>query len=685
MSYSSMRLEAASPSMPQARQAAPYVAAPGGMQTAPNDDQRRAGRHQSGEVPVPMMASPAPRRSPEANAAIPPSLLGANAAGGPPPRRLPFTRPGEQMVVPHSYAQLNFPEPNFAPRRHSGIARTAWVVMAVVAVAALAAPLMPSTVSELLVAGVAYEAASLCAALVCYVVSQRMQGQAKLVWSLGALAAAVVSLAQLSWVATLLSTGNPPAEDAPWRMGMLAAYPPVLVAMFFLTVGFGRWTAMLRRASDCALIAGSVLVTTWGVASTQVREQVQSTGSILWGWVLGGNLTGVLLAGTLTAVVLAHRRVWRDKVGLVVVGVGLLTVVDGVQALVVLQGWPISITYFLAGSSVAMLLIATAAFGVEGSDATAEEPNPSLLSLMLPYACLLLAMGCLVTRRLLGEPPEMEESLIILLLVVTVLLRHILTATETHRLLSALANREQVMRHQALHDPLTGLANRALFTDRVEHAVTLHARSGQGVVVMFCDLDDFKEVNDSLGHAAGDALLVAVAARMREVVRAGDTVSRLGGDEFALLIEQPDADVTEIARRLLMAISAPLNLTQAWVFPSVSIGSAFLPPAGPSTRTSTTATRLLGDADEAMYVAKASGKGRHAGAVNGQIALSASEGMPYDPLNVALPVDLPPVSDDPTVPNPVPSPGPAATELPGGVPTYHAASAHQAGSPHSAW
>jgi len=96
---------------------------------------------------------------------------------------------------------------------------------------------------------------------------------------------------------------------------------------------------------------------------------------------------------------------------------------------------------------------------------------------------------------------------------------------------------EQELTRQAFHDPLTGLANRALFLDRVRHALPLARRHRQSLSVLFLDLDDFKKVNDSLGHAEGDRLLITTAERLRACARAGDTLARLGGDEFAVLIE----------------------------------------------------------------------------------------------------------------------------------------------------
>jgi diguanylate cyclase (GGDEF)-like protein/PAS domain S-box-containing protein len=165
---------------------------------------------------------------------------------------------------------------------------------------------------------------------------------------------------------------------------------------------------------------------------------------------------------------------------------------------------------------------------------------------------------------------------------------------------------EDQLRHQAFHDALTGLSNRALFLDRVEHALARIRRSDSPIpAVAFIDLDDFKLVNDSLGHGAGDELLRAVADRLRGCLRSGDTPARLGGDEFAVLLEDaPDTQaVIEVAERILDALHEPIVIEGREVYARASIGIATR--RGPAT----TSDELLRNADLAMYTAKANGKG----------------------------------------------------------------------------
>jgi diguanylate cyclase (GGDEF)-like protein/PAS domain S-box-containing protein len=165
---------------------------------------------------------------------------------------------------------------------------------------------------------------------------------------------------------------------------------------------------------------------------------------------------------------------------------------------------------------------------------------------------------------------------------------------------------EEQLRQLAFHDPLTLLANRNLFRDRVQHSLTLAQRGQSSVAVMFLDLDNFKNINDSLGHDAGDRLLQAVAQRIVKTTRSSDTVARLGGDEFAVLVEgiATIAEVQRLADGLIATLDVPFPLNGMEVRVGASIGVAF------SGRESGTET-LLSNADIAMYHAKAAGKNRH--------------------------------------------------------------------------
>jgi diguanylate cyclase (GGDEF)-like protein/PAS domain S-box-containing protein len=162
--------------------------------------------------------------------------------------------------------------------------------------------------------------------------------------------------------------------------------------------------------------------------------------------------------------------------------------------------------------------------------------------------------------------------------------------------------------HDALHDPLTGLANRTLFLDRVQLTMARQQRHSElNFAVMFLDLDRFKAVNDNLGHASGDDLLVRMAARLRACLRPEDTVARFGGDEFAVLLEDVTniSDVIRIAERAQRDIRLPIELNGHEIFISASIGIAF------GTLDHTSPEQILRDADFAMYQAKSNGHARH--------------------------------------------------------------------------
>jgi diguanylate cyclase (GGDEF)-like protein len=183
--------------------------------------------------------------------------------------------------------------------------------------------------------------------------------------------------------------------------------------------------------------------------------------------------------------------------------------------------------------------------------------------------------------------------------VLTAFAEHVSLAIADARLVDAL--------EQAFHDSLTGLASRALFMDRLEHALVRAARDRGRLAVLFVDLDRFKNVNDSLGHGAGDALLVGVAERLRSCLRRGDTAARFGGDEFAVLLGDVGrtGQAVTVAERLIDTLRAPFTLHGTEVFVGASVGVAF------NTEPGLAAETLVQNADLAMYAAKKHGKGRY--------------------------------------------------------------------------
>ncbi|HWX45416.1 MAG TPA: EAL domain-containing protein [Solirubrobacteraceae bacterium] len=167
---------------------------------------------------------------------------------------------------------------------------------------------------------------------------------------------------------------------------------------------------------------------------------------------------------------------------------------------------------------------------------------------------------------------------------------------------------EEQLAHQAFHDPVTNLPNRALFVERVRHAIGRARREGSGLGVVFLDIDDFKTINDSLGHGAGDAALMDVAKRLANSIRSSDTAARFGGDEFVVLLEDLDGTGTaaEVAERILEDLRQPLMVAGKELVVRGSIGISILDESS-----SAGADELIRDADAAMYIAKRDGKGSY--------------------------------------------------------------------------
>ncbi len=428
------------------------------------------------------------------------------------------------------------------------------------------------------------------------------------------------------WAWWLLSAGTAAwaAGEAVWSydeliVGRTVPFPsladagflafPVLagVALLLLPTGQDAAASRLRDLLDGLIIAGSLLIVTW---ATSLGAALSSGGATRLAAALSlAYPLGDLVVMTLVLLVIGRATAGRRVVlGLLAAGLLALAAADSAFVYLTSTGSYASGSLCDLGWVLGFALLALAAL-LTGASGAAVRPDracvPSWLRLALPYLPLLLAEA-VVTGQLLmsdGRVPG-AEIVLGLGLVVLVSARQFLTLAENRRLLVELRSEREHARYQALHDPLTGLANRTLFYDRVEHALALRPQAGL-TAVLFCDLDDFKTVNDGLGHAVGDALLVAVASRLRGCLRAGDTVARLGGDEFAVLLEQRTESPAQVADRLLVALAAPLTLSGTRVQVTASVGLATAEPEG---RDGLDVDELLRRADTAMYAAKGRGK-----------------------------------------------------------------------------
>jgi len=180
-------------------------------------------------------------------------------------------------------------------------------------------------------------------------------------------------------------------------------------------------------------------------------------------------------------------------------------------------------------------------------------------------------------------------------------------AIERNRIISSLERTRKLERYLAYHDPLTRLPNRALFFDRLVQSVAQSKRTGKSMAVLFLDLDGFKKVNDTLGHSAGDLLLMTTAERITRCIRESETAARLGGDEFGIILSEVthERDAAIVADRIIETVNEPVQLAEREYYVKTSIGISLFPSDGNEPKT------LVKNADTAMYRAKADGGQRY--------------------------------------------------------------------------
>jgi diguanylate cyclase (GGDEF)-like protein len=288
----------------------------------------------------------------------------------------------------------------------------------------------------------------------------------------------------------------------------------------------------------------------------------------------------------------------------------LLLVTDTIYSVMVIHGTYEAGSWVDAGWLVGYLLLGAAALHpsmaapAEGSEAI---PARSLGRLRLGLIAVAALVGPALLLWIAGVERDFNAVFVIsggcVILAVLVIVRLTGLVRVAERRRQELDRATGELAHQALHDPLTGLANRTLFKDRLTHAGARSKRAGGALSLLLVDLDGFKEVNDSLGHAAGDDLLKEVGERLRDSLRSADTLARLGGDEFAILLEGDDLQgAIRVSESILQTMRSPFVIEGREIFIGASIGIAL----GDGEQDD-----LLRNADAAMYAAKMSGKNRY--------------------------------------------------------------------------
>jgi diguanylate cyclase (GGDEF)-like protein len=428
-------------------------------------------------------------------------------------------------------------------------------------------------------------------------------------WLLLAFGNLLFVVGDVLWTVIEEATGEIPFPSIA-DIAYLAGYP-VLVVAFLISVGH-----RIRGGDRAALLDGAILATSASVIGWLVLMEPAIVSAVdLDPAGLAVTLAypvGDLLILGVALTFLATPGARSTAALLLVASFVAIFVADVVYALQVAEG-----TYVDGGLLDILWLCAYALIGVSALHPSMREvvsPHPVPVVWLGPVRLLALAGAMLagpvilLYRELSGERAVIIVAAGAVLLAMLVLVRLALVVRMLASDIAARRELERELSFQAAHDPLTGLSNRRRFVERLQELLGTKANPANGgarISLLFLDLDDFKTVNDTLGHGAGDELLTLVADRLSSLVRPNDVAARLGGDEFGVVLV--DADVTmatAVADRILEALRDPLEIAGQQVSVRASVGIA------DGGRPGTTAEDLVRDADVAMYQAKAMGKGR---------------------------------------------------------------------------
>lgn len=405
-------------------------------------------------------------------------------------------------------------------------------------------------------------------ALVCTVLAARTaRGGPRAGWILLAVGLAGWGVSLAIWSYYALNR-----EEVPFPSAADAAYlllPTCACAGLALFAAERNDRSTARILLDGLIVAGSLLIVSW-VTILGPTLAAGAASRLELAVSLAYPISDVIML-TVAALVLV-RALSDQRLALMLLATGMASIAlaDSAAVFFAQQKEHASSDAIQIGWVAGLLLVAVA--GVAAREAADHVYGggqvPSRTSIWLPYVVLLVAAVVALAeplRVVRSEPLVMIAGLI----ATAVVVRQLLAVNENRRLRAVVAE-------QALHDPLTGLGNRALFNERLWHAMQLHERGDLSVALILLDIDDFKLVNDTFGHPAGDALLRDTAARISRSVRGGDTVFRLGGNEFAILMQDPLDYSQKVAHRVTVAFDKPFVVAgqELMVHPSVSLAVA---------------------------------------------------------------------------------------------------------------
>jgi diguanylate cyclase (GGDEF)-like protein len=490
-----------------------------------------------------------------------------------------------------------------------------WLVGLVAVVVALDSTPLLSKDAAVVVDDSAQLAAGVCAAVACWWTARRHTGIQRRWRLLMAVGMAGWSVGQAIWSWYQIAADTPLPCPSLADVGYLTM--PVLALPALLSLGGGvsrdPGTGAQHGSAvyllDSVVVVGSLFVITWATSLGTVVHTGAPTASAFATAVAYPATDLVLVA--LVGLLAVTRRVpeqYRTQLALLGSGLVAISVSDSIFAYIISSGGdempPATNAGFIAGP----LLIGVAA--LTGPDARhpahvrRARHRTEIAHLLLPFVLVALTAAVVAAQAAVGWRIDAVEAVTVVVVVAVVLIRQVITSLQNAALVERLSAIQAQLTHRALHDPLTGLANRVLFGERLRIAVDRHNIHRRPFALVIVDLDDFKAINDRYGHSAGDLVLHAVAQRLRACVRATDTVARLGGDEFAVLLDAPSLPPGGIGQRILAAFRHAFVI-EGWRL----VVGASLGVVESGKEAQLTADLVLHRADAAMYVGKWRGKG----------------------------------------------------------------------------